>query len=497
MTLIPKNIKLWIQEGPGALHYAWYPGYATTVVMAKQHEFSYEFNLTMVKDNMFIYCYDEHDIFRLGNLIKTAHQNDSEYTQKLITDWQNRIKEMHDLENDIDNIDLTIFLDDELADLFERYTNLYNEEYAIPILGDAIGYYCEVEIKKLLSEQLKKLGREKEFNKILSIIAQPVKDSFITQEKNELLGLTIKFINNENFDSELEKHRKKWQWIQNNYERCIVLDKEFFLARIKDHAKEPLEKIQHKLDNYKIEFQNAVQRKKQLIQELQLNEELKLLITIMEEYGYWQDIRKKVNLIAHHYIGIFLREVSMRKSIPLEDLEQGTYMGDVIAILNSINTDAVKDGKLIKEVLEGRKYVVGMIHTPGSSIIYNHEDSKNLYEEVQLQYEKTNGMDIFGTVANTGKVIATARVISGPKDFDKLNEGEIIITSMTRPEFIPIMKRAAAIVTDEGGISCHAAIISRELDIPCIIGTKIATKTIKDGDLIEVNANHGIVSKIK
>jgi pyruvate,water dikinase len=59
------------------------------------------------------------------------------------------------------------------------------------------------------------------------------------------------------------------------------------------------------------------------------------------------------------------------------------------------------------------------------------------------------------------------------------------------------MKKAAAIVTDEGGITCHAAIVSRELGVPCITGTQVATKTLKDGDLIDVNADHGLVKIIK
>jgi len=68
---------------------------------------------------------------------------------------------------------------------------------------------------------------------------------------------------------------------------------------------------------------------------------------------------------------------------------------------------------------------------------------------------------------------------------------------MTRPEFVPLMKKAAAIITDEGGITSHAAIISREMNIPCIIGTKIATKIFKDGDLVEVDADKGIVKILK
>jgi len=68
---------------------------------------------------------------------------------------------------------------------------------------------------------------------------------------------------------------------------------------------------------------------------------------------------------------------------------------------------------------------------------------------------------------------------------------------MTNPNMMPLIRKAKAIITDEGGITCHAAIISRELNIPCIIGTKIATKVLKDGDRVEVDADKGIVRKLK
>jgi pyruvate,water dikinase len=67
---------------------------------------------------------------------------------------------------------------------------------------------------------------------------------------------------------------------------------------------------------------------------------------------------------------------------------------------------------------------------------------------------------------------------------------------MTDPHYLPIMKKAAAFVTDEGGLLCHAAIVARELKKPCVISTKVATKIFKDGDLVEVDANRGIIRKI-
>ncbi len=72
-------------------------------------------------------------------------------------------------------------------------------------------------------------------------------------------------------------------------------------------------------------------------------------------------------------------------------------------------------------------------------------------------------------------------------------EGSILVAPLTSPEYIFAMRKALAIITDTGGIGSHAAITSRELNIPCIVGTKIATKVLKDGDRVEVDANNGTI----
>ncbi len=105
--------------------------------------------------------------------------------------------------------------------------------------------------------------------------------------------------------------------------------------------------------------------------------------------------------------------------------------------------------------------------------------------------------EIKGTIANPGIVRGRARVIMGRYDFHKFRDGDIIVTSMTSVDFVPIMERAAAFITNEGGITSHASIVSRELNKPCIIGTKVGTKILKDGDLIEVDANIGAVKILK
>ncbi len=102
-----------------------------------------------------------------------------------------------------------------------------------------------------------------------------------------------------------------------------------------------------------------------------------------------------------------------------------------------------------------------------------------------------------GLPASPGLVSGKAHVILSPDLIHEFNEGEILVTEMTAPDWVPAMKKAKAIVTDSGGMTCHASIVSRELGIPCIVGTKsrgdAATITIQDGMDITVDATNGVV----
>jgi pyruvate,water dikinase len=118
-------------------------------------------------------------------------------------------------------------------------------------------------------------------------------------------------------------------------------------------------------------------------------------------------------------------------------------------------------------------------------------------ENKLFSYNSNNSKEIKGTVASVGKVRGKAVIIKDYNDLDKEYNNCILVSVMTSPDITPAIKKAKAIITDEGGITCHAAIISRELNIPCIIGTKNATKVLRDGDLVEVDANRGIVKILK
>lgn len=102
-----------------------------------------------------------------------------------------------------------------------------------------------------------------------------------------------------------------------------------------------------------------------------------------------------------------------------------------------------------------------------------------------------------GAPASIGSASGPVKIIHKPSEIDKVEKGDVLVTEMTTPDFVPAMRRASAIVTDTGGRTCHAAIVSRELGIPCVVGTGTATHTLKTGQVITVNGHDGLVYKGK
>jgi phosphoenolpyruvate synthase/pyruvate phosphate dikinase len=154
----------------------------------------------------------------------------------------------------------------------------------------------------------------------------------------------------------------------------------------------------------------------------------------------------------------------------------------------------------IKDELEKREsgYVVYLPYQGLKEISYDYlEENKNLINDYFNSHHDKGASEIKGQVGNKGIAKGLIRIIRSQDQFHLFKDDEILVTGMTRPEYVPLMRIAKAIITDEGGITCHAAIVSRELNKPCIIGTKFATYILKDGDEVEVDADNGIIRILK
>lgn len=167
------------------------------------------------------------------------------------------------------------------------------------------------------------------------------------------------------------------------------------------------------------------------------------------------------------------------------------YFSDVVHYEELLNMRIEE----VKNVLHGRMYIKPQFETRKNFILEITDDAVELSEgkEEKVKGAEERPKEITGMCAQPGKVVGKVKVVLHAKECAKIEQGDILVAAMSTPDFLTGMRRAAAFLTDIGGITSHAAIVAREMNKPCIIGTKIGTKVLKDGDLVEVDAEKGII----
>lgn len=139
----------------------------------------------------------------------------------------------------------------------------------------------------------------------------------------------------------------------------------------------------------------------------------------------------------------------------------------------------------------------------GYALLYNTTgqartiEGKDFAELMKIMVGKLAVQEINGMSAYKGKIVGRVRIVFDPSNVNEFKKGDILVAGMTRPEYLFLMEKSGAFITDAGGLLSHAAIVAREMKKPCIVGTNVATKVLKDGDMVEVDADKGVVKIIK
>lgn len=207
------------------------------------------------------------------------------------------------------------------------------------------------------------------------------------------------------------------------------------------------------------------------------------LLEIGKEMILMQDIRKKYMMKAAYFLHEFLKVIGKKHGLPPVMMAQ-TLPWEVLNIKKRLP-------KLTEELsLRQRSCTVTGSLSEGIKV---HSGEIFFPKGVQRRAK----FEIRGKVACGGKAVGRAKIVDRAEDIYKVNHGDIIVAPMTSPDFMPAIRRCVAIVTNFGGITCHAAIISREFNIPCVVSTNNATEVLKDKDLVEVDADNGIVKVLQ
>ncbi len=148
-------------------------------------------------------------------------------------------------------------------------------------------------------------------------------------------------------------------------------------------------------------------------------------------------------------------------------------------------------------VSNGPQYILGNQDVDTSMITVGMTwcgiEHPDIEKQIGLKLPKIFCNIIKGQVAQPGVVEGKVKLLFGPQHNNKIEEGDILVATATSPQFLPAMKRAAAFITDIGGITSHAAIVARELKKPCIVGTRVATQILRDGMEVEIDADEGLI----
>ena len=233
----------------------------------------------------------------------------------------------------------------------------------------------------------------------------------------------------------------------------------------------------------------VIKQTAQVLKEINANADFKEFVNIVKEYVFFRTYRMEEYTRSGFLARPLFKEIAKRIGLDLND---------ILNLLSIEIIDALENKTDYKKILTKRKKGFLYLKSKDTLTVLAGKEFEEYKKKEKTNEEKINldVNEVKGMTASNGIVRGPVKIVDTKNEINVVSEGDILITSMTTPDFIPAMEKAIAFVTDEGGILCHAAIVSREMNKPCVIGTKIATQVFKDGDYIEVDANTGTVKKI-
>jgi len=398
----------------------------------------------------------------------------------------------------------------ELLKLYQLHQRWHSELYVYAIIPVYLEMY-KPHLTKYLVEylfgQVNRIHYQLSAKECFAYLTVPEKFSQIQLEEQAFLKLAKKFSNNLSmrkifvttpvteilkklptaYAAAVRKHVTAYCYQGYNFEGPAFNDI-YFLTRWKEflisgsNAGETLRQI------FK-DKKRALELQKQIIKDLKIDQKYQRLFNVTREIIYGKDYRKMAMVKSYYHLEPLLYEIGRRINLSLAEVRN--------CLLNEIEGMLVRGEARPAQLLSRMK---GCYFAVVGGKLPGVVDTGALYYKMKsylLKKEDLSQVNYFhGQTAMTGKARGIVKIINTKNDLPKMNVGDILVAKMTNPDLVPAMKKAAAVITDTGGITCHAAIVSRELKIPCVIGTKVATKILKDGDEVLVDANQGEIKKI-
>ncbi len=357
----------------------------------------------------------------------------------------------------------------ELVALAEKLRDELTMSVGMAHAQEGISFVSEMKLKQILDKR--NINTHENFQ----LLSSPTKPSFLLEAQTALWH--IRNSKGSGQKKLISQFLKNFGWIDNSYVKGKMVSEKDVLEKAKQQKGVQTQKTQSEIKK----------RKQKLIKQLTLTKAELFVVQTIETATTWQDTRKKFIMQTIGRFEPVVEELSFRLGLKPEHFK---YICPKELTYKNL-TD-----KTFLKLLQARWPKATNYAVQGGVMVYIGKDSLTIEKQVAKSHD-TGITELRGMVASKGKVTGRVKIVRRIHDILKVVKGEILVASMTRPEFLPAMQKAAAFITDEGGVTSHAAIISREMNKPCIIGTKIATQVLTDGEMVEVDANHGVIRRIK
>ncbi len=354
----------------------------------------------------------------------------------------------------------------------ENLTSLY-EEYISTWTKYTSELWLTFELNDLFADKLgefieRKYGEVKPSSSLAQVLSRCLRPSKVAATVQ--IGIDAVELKRNYSESALEEFRSKYEWFP-------CLDLKYNPLTIQE-AKQiidttmPIEKIHKHLD---------------ITKTLKLTQAESDFVDLSQMYFYVKDLRDEYRRKGTYYARTLYQEISR---------ELGIAYSQTYSLLREEILDGLKTGKVNTEQVANRingNYLLYKKAGKATCITGKEADAKAASMLIKAT-EATIGPSLLkGIAASKGITRGKVRKIKVAAHLHRVQKGEILVAITTSPNYINAMNMASGIITDEGGLTSHAAIIAREMKKPCVVGTKNATNVLNDGDMVEVNGDTGEV----
>lgn len=359
---------------------------------------------------------------------------------------------------------------------------------------------------RYLAGQIKQGENKFNLAEVFSVLTTPKQESLARKEEKELLILVNELKNNaedwnifcteplENLVTRwaslssqarllIERHYLRWRWTPYTY-IGPAYELDYYLELIAGLAKEDVN-VTAKLQMFKNQADTVIKQQKELFKLLKINLLNQHYFKIAQDIVFIKGYRKDCLYYGCFERDLILAEIAKRIGLSIMQIKY----------LSPAEVVKAAQAKKFNSTIPNKRMKFCVIYlNNGKNQSFVGQAAKKFLNKHKFEKVKVSvSNNLCGTCACPGRATGVVKVINLPEDMVKMRVGDIMLAHTTFPSLVPAMKKASAIVTEDGGITCHAAIVARELKIPCIVGVKDLLQNLLDGDMVEVDATSGKV----